>query len=385
MKTPVEKFDQWILDSRSTVHKLPNRFRPIPDKISEPFKRQIFAFEYRLNRLRPTFFPDKSIPIHLDFFDSGNCNAAAGISEGIGVIGINRGTIMLPQDLFYRMFSHPLIMPHIGNSSTEKLGPRHREGLFSDYDELIEIRENAPRDIHPESPRDRIREIVANMCQDLLAHFLATHELIHIVHGHVLYQYKKMGLSCILEILRATQSAPPIPDQLLDLQALEFWADAKATETILGGLISNKQFPALETLFPTPAEKVFLWAFTMYTLFRIWGMEFDLSEMEKSSHPPSVFRFRLVAGVGKDEWEKRVPGINPEVYWAAVAQGRNEAEKGIVYCGGDPLPGHELLKVATDPIATDHYNRIAQRHDELIKELLPLGMLKWKNPENQDD
>jgi hypothetical protein len=385
MKTPVEKFDQWILDSRGTSRELPKRFHPIPREISEPFDRQRFAFQYRLDKLRPTFFAEKSIPIYSDFFDSGDCNAAADIREGIGLIGITRGTLMLPLDLFFRMFSHPLVMPHVGNSSIEKFGPRHREGLFYDYDELIEVRENAGRDILPQHPIDRVRWIVAIVCHELLVHTLATHELVHIVHGHVLYQYKKLGVSCILEVLRAAPTTmPATSDQLLDLQAMEFWADAKAVEVILGGLISKQQFPALEEIFPSPADKVYFWAFTMYTLFRIWGLEFDLSSMNQSDHPPTVFRFRLAADTGFNEWKKRVPELSSDIYWMAVARGRNEAEKGIVYCGGNPLPGQEIMETVTNPLATAHYNQIADRHDSLAKELIPLGFLKWNNPENQD-
>jgi hypothetical protein len=52
----------------------------------------------------------------------GECNAAAGIFRYLGLIGLNKGLILLPLDLFCRMFSHPEVVKNLGNGSDERRG-----------------------------------------------------------------------------------------------------------------------------------------------------------------------------------------------------------------------------------------------------------------------
>src|SRR2546421_441590 len=61
--------------------------------------------------------------IHFDFIDSPRIQAWAWYSRPIhsGYIGMYAGTVFLLYDIFYRMMSHPKILPTIGDASLESV------------------------------------------------------------------------------------------------------------------------------------------------------------------------------------------------------------------------------------------------------------------------
>src|SRR5208282_2939798 len=153
---------------------------------------------------RPFFIPGRNIEIYADFVDDGTCNAMAGIHNHLGLVGINKGAIMLPFEMFYRMLSHPLVWFGLGEEMPkERRGPQHSEGLPADYDELIDARKKARRSPLPKPPINPTRLAVAQTCIDLAWGFLVNHEIIHILHGHVEYLQKARGIPFILEIAQS--------------------------------------------------------------------------------------------------------------------------------------------------------------------------------------
>ena len=152
----------------------------------------------------------------------------------------------------------------------EEMGPQHTEGLPNNYDTLIESRKKAGRSLLPVEPINPIRKSVAQMCIDIAWRFLVVHELIHILHGHVGYLQKTRSLQLILEI---TQSRQPtnLSNDDLDFQTIELWADSIACSVVLCGLLKQSHGPHLEEIFPKPEQRISLWSFAMFTLFRILG------------------------------------------------------------------------------------------------------------------
>lgn len=172
MQTPVELFDEMLkTDQQGRV-----RFHPIPSDIAEPFEAQREIFRLRMNALRKQFLPNRSIDVHLDFIDKGTCNAFACVHNSMGFIGLNRGLILQPRDLFFRMFSHPEFLIDIGDRPQERRTAQHNDGVPDNYDDLIELRRNAGRPIHAAPPTSGPRLRMARVCMDLVYRYLAAHD-----------------------------------------------------------------------------------------------------------------------------------------------------------------------------------------------------------------
>ncbi|MDB5291996.1 MAG: hypothetical protein JWL69_3237 [Phycisphaerales bacterium] len=376
MKTPVQIFDEWVDSTVGSNDELPPRFHPIPPELLEPFDDQRRVFRRRLDATRPMFLPGREIEIYLDFLDDGTCNAAADLYGGMGFVGIHKGAIMLPLEMFHRMFSHPLVLPSIGNSRAERIGPQHSEGMPTDYDDLRELREKAGRSPLPKGAIDPTRRAVAQVCIDLAWGFVAIHELVHIFHGHVEYLYKSRGIPYLLEVFQATSGfSPQLSQDALDFQTLELWADGKAFSVILRGFLTESPDPFLQTIFPKPEGRLFVWSFAMSVLFRIWGMKIDPASLG-NTHPPTLIRLEMALLSVSDEVLSLFPELTEERFWDVIKAGQQEAERGIVYSGGDPLLPSDISG-ARDPRVISHVDQLVDHFENvLLHELKKSAYLK---------
>ncbi len=360
MQTPVEVFDEWLSFDDPPAY----RFHPIPDQIAEPFKDQLRIFDRRMSAIKSQFRPGFNIDIYTDFIDDGTCNAAAGIHKLLGLIGLNRGMILLPQDIFRRMFSHPEFLKDVGDRSQERRTAQHSDGMTDDFDVLARIRLAANRPILPTPPKCPARHRMMEVCIDLVWRFVAMHELVHILHGHV--DYLQSNSPAAFMIKTTAKSALVVPSrENLDRQSIEYWADAVGASTVLRGFLNHSPLVGSYAGLTDKRQRLFLWSFSLFTLFRIWGFKFDPATMHHESHPPSASRFALlIAGVGYDAVSD-YPDISEHDYLKAVKSGQAAAEIGISYLGGDRLTQDDL-DAMRDPKVIAHRQLLAEHFDNVL-------------------
>jgi hypothetical protein len=358
MKTPVEIFDEWVINN-----KLEPRFHPIPPQIAIPFENQRMAFDRRIKILTSMFRDKRNIEIYVDFFDDGTCDAVADIHGCMGLIGVNKGAVLLPVEMFHRMLTHPLVMPGIGDARSERIGPQHREGMPRDYDSLIKDRQKAKRSPFPKRPVDPQRQRVSQNCMEIVWSFVAIHELVHIVHGHIRYIRAVRGLSCVLGGLKSFKTTELSQDDL-DFQAIELAADRTAASVVLNTILNKNNAPELHSLFPNPEDKIRLWSFAMYTLFRIWGLEIDPANLRGHTHPPALIRYEMVMANAHIDISRKLPELDDR-FVDLVKDGQEEAEKGIVYSGAKRISPEDIVGTHDDRV-TSHLNALVNHLDNVI-------------------
>jgi hypothetical protein len=152
------------------------------------------------------------------------------------------------------------------------------------------------------------------------------------------------------------------------------WADNKAIAVVLGGLLGKSDMRDC----PTPETKLVLWAFTMYTLFRLWGLEIDPSDLG-ITHPPTAMRFELALQGAYLEVLAKFPSSAAH-FWDAIREGIGEAEKGIRYSGGDRF-SPESMKVLRDPAVEAHYNALkAHFQNNMVAEMKQYSLVELGAP-----
>jgi len=362
--TPLETFERWLLNKN-----LGTRYHPIPDEISPMFDNVQSAVNRKQDELTPMFREGWSIGLYMDYVDDGYPDGAADIYESLGVIYLTKGAIMLPFEVFCNMFSHPDVLPDFGNWQRELDGPQHEEGLFTDYDDLIERRRACGRSDWATLPQQYIRFQLLQLCSEAAWGFISRHEIVHIVHGHVGFLKRVFRCASPLHALAMKDQkkvvAPP-PD--LVYQSLEVWADNVAIGVSLGGLLTKSDNYFLQTYFPTAKQRVFIWAFSIYTLFRIWELKTDPTKLW-GDHPPKVLRFQM-AMYCAEEVAASKGNLEREEFRAAAVAGIREAEKAIVDCGGQRIVAEEAIGT-TDPQVRAHHELISDYHDRVLRAELP--------------
>lgn len=344
-------FEEWLF-----VRKRRPRFHPIPDELAGQFRDQIDAFNSRIAEVRKQLLPSRSIDIYADFIDDGRCNAVTGIYNRYGLIGLNKGLILLPLDLFWRMFSHPAFLPNLGDTGEERRCAQHNDGIPIDYDELMAARTKQGRSPYATPPRNAHRRHIAELCVDLIRRFVAMHELVHILHGHVDYLQQTQSIPLMLEST-PYGATPPVSRAEFDRQSMELWADWVAASVVLRGFLNKS--PAVAAVLPHPRERLFFWCLSLYTLCRGWGFTMDLATLGRGTHPPSAIRFAFLMIGAVQDATTSVPELAGE-YRTVVKDAMVEGENGIAFCGGERLTqkDRELLR---DPCVMD-YHRLLDSH-----------------------
>src|SRR5689334_9189143 len=73
----------------------------------------------RIRRIQIANYDNGFLPIEFGFVDDGSFNAFATKYEDTDIIGMNVGLLLILNNLFFAMLSHPEILPAIGQSSAE--------------------------------------------------------------------------------------------------------------------------------------------------------------------------------------------------------------------------------------------------------------------------
>jgi len=268
----LEAFDQYV-QSKELGH----RFVGQSDRYQnhkEKANKYISEVKNRKNTL--STMPD----VYFDIIESPKLEAHA-------FIGLNTGTIDLIYDMFYRMMSHPDILPHIGIASDENI---NSEPLFDMVQNSKHL--NSPTPI----PVDPLRKQVAEILAVLAVNYTVYHELAHLRFGHLKYEMSVDKRSNMNE----KQQVGTDGNSSLTSQATEMNADAFATSEGLGYIFRLSQHyhllpPPLNQAFAAPREALIIWFFAIYSLFRLFGEgNYSLESLEKLPHPPPRVRQMMV-------------------------------------------------------------------------------------------
>jgi hypothetical protein len=288
----------------------------------------------------------------MDFIDDGECTAEADIYDMLGVVGLSKGAVMLPVEIFSSAFAHPLVFEGIGDRSEERVNPQHAGGLPYNYDVLINARKNQGQKTLPIMPVDRLRRLAAQLCMEMFWSFVAMHEIVHIVHGHVDAMY-----------------AGEFKDDL-DFQAAEIWADSKATSVPFKGFLKDTSDPHVQEICPMPEQRIVLWSFAIFILFRVLKLVIDPGNLRGPihHHPPTAMRFSAAMQAAMLDSIEVFPEMKDK-FMPACHAGQLEAEKAISYCGGERLKTADVSGVK-DTRAARHYEAILKRMETRLLPLL---------------
>ncbi len=243
---------------------------------------------------QPAISEGKIPDIDFYFIENTKANACAFEMGGRGYIGVFTGAVLLTRDLFYRMLSHPEILPRVGDSGAERVGPYHSQGLSNDYQDLLDGR---PPEFKLEdvAPRDPNRRAYADVLARIALDFLVYHEFAHIRNGHCRYRNAITGTPFIAEHVSnafgQSSSIDPLTSQVIEMEADSFAAH------VTFWLHTTDSYARPLDYF---GARVSDWCFTMMSFFWMWGWGANLSRLFQDPYPPPVFRSHGALTLARD-------------------------------------------------------------------------------------
>lgn len=224
---------------------------------------------------------------HVNFQIASNTefNALALKYDNNYYIGINSGTIVILQQLFFRMLSSPNILSEFGDISNE-VTRKMVDAQHIDFKTLF----LSLNDDDLVAPKNPIRQKLADhLCRQAFA-FLLFHEDAHIIYGH-------LDLLEQLQISSIDVQLKTIKDGKF-YQTLEMDADAYATNVIFEEallMVSHKdkisEDPDICNFYKDNYTALKLLLFAIYSSFRVFGKNtIGLHDYSAYSHPPSGLR-----------------------------------------------------------------------------------------------
>ena len=307
MKPPIELFDDACLDWG-----LGPRLRSprLDAQIYHWREQQAYALiekEKRRARTLPA--------IQFGFVDNATLNAAADIREGVGIIGVCYGTVLLTLDFFRRLLSHPMNFQRIGNPASETISRHHAELILPNHTKIMQNRKASGYPKIPKTPNDPIRLAFYEAAAHIACDFVVCHELAHIALGHVGYLLTKLGMPYLVELgLDATSSGDR--NRKLTRQIMELDADAGAAALSLNVVNAAKNpHPNFRSVLSSQEQALYLWAVSLTGLFYLWGIEFGGTDLADGHYPPTGHRFNQTANYALDT----LKDFNPDLVQVAKA------------------------------------------------------------------
>lgn len=265
-----------------------------PDSIESPDARIMFQGHQRAfdECSRAIAASNNREAIPFVFLSRSMLNACAFTKEGHQFIGMNWGSVIVIQDLFFRMLASPRVLPHIGDISVESDEPRLQR-LEVDAAHL------PCSDGHPfamdVAPQDPARAFYALNLAQIALDFLFIHEHQHLVGGH-------------LHLLPGTfviEETQPLPtDNIFIRHVLELEADAAAANFSLGIASDRKGnawriSPSVAPFLATEKSRHEAWLFSILTLFMLMeqanNRAFFAGHPPPLTHPAAVMRRAMLA------------------------------------------------------------------------------------------
>jgi len=157
--------------------------------------------------------------LHCDLLNNLDVNAFAFKSDKFYFIGINAGSLLVIQQAFFTLLSHPAVLQDIGNIANET--PKFDSIPFG-----FPLTNKKLENISDISPKDTVRWHYCLFLTSCAMRFLMLHELGHILYGHIDY-IAQIGARPLLSEIPQQDNSPFSSDTL---QALEFQADMFASQ-----------------------------------------------------------------------------------------------------------------------------------------------------------
>jgi hypothetical protein len=273
------------------------------------------GFDYVAQRARgflrkaATALPEMP-PIHFDFFDSWQFNAAAFRCHERYFIGVCRGAVATLAVLFDRMLADPEVLPFIGHAEGERVGLPLLPALGTDFERTVASVPTFPR------PRYSVRRSTARTLTELALDFLTAHEFAHIANGHVDYAEEVLGIRAIDEVGRAART-PGTKKRALISQTMEMDADATAVVISLGsewGRVVGtvpRPGPEWDWFYDRPGMVSLQWSWAISSLFRIFGEARFTDKDVLKSHPPPRLRSVMVRRAAGQVLRPQELGVHP--------------------------------------------------------------------------
>lgn len=358
------------------------RYDPSPDEshlleyqVLEAFRTRALATIAEHRKNRGPQMPE----LYFDYADDARVQAYAFYDRvsHVGFVAMFTGVVHLLHDMFYRMLSHPDVLPTIGRAEDETVRqPYASEGLWDDYNALLASRGRGGgrlADVIPRDPgRKRYAEILANHALD----FLILHELAHITHGHCEYLQPKKAVPLLMEVNTGAPAKDPTTRQ-----ALEIAADGYACVTTWLNRLRNPtetdrtQRALLErgdSIVVVDELLMFDAVFATYIMFWMFGQSINIRKLKTANHPPPPQRATMaISHVNRLLQKKDAPEYAKEQF-------SRSAQKAMFYLADtlirisngklEPkLKAH--MEAINSGVMREHFKRVVARLRELGKEL----------------
>lgn len=214
----------------------------------------------------------KDIPnIYFDYIDNAYFNAVASISsEGIYLIGLNVGSVIIIYDLFFRMLANPNILQHIGMSSLEKNVQPTIRNYYTDANLMLIYGDFDYNKYQMAIPLDKVRQIYARHLVDIAIDFLVAHELTHIINGHIDYLNEKSDISEYEERIFVYNENDVLTRQTLEMDADSLAVSKGLANAIRRHLGEQKVSEDRKPFYSSFNDTVFNWGLAVLSMIRVW-------------------------------------------------------------------------------------------------------------------
>lgn len=215
---------------------------------------------------------------HIDFVDNANLNAVAFEAEGLSFVGIYLGALSAISLKFHSLLSGGSLLDKMAARPAVRDLPRERNGF-------------------PDTEHEAYAELLSFIARD----FLTSHELGHLLHGHLTFVRETAGLTAISEQWEADADHRVTN---LDRQTLEMDADSFAVAQTIGTCLdmakehNHQHFPDEWQTWLSPELMLRSWILAVSSLFAIFPTygPLDLYRLDTTSHPAPTIRSSMAMG-----------------------------------------------------------------------------------------
>jgi hypothetical protein len=204
-------------------------------------------------------------------------------------IGMNMGSIFLFMDIFRKMVLRNDVLTQFKNSNSP-----YNNDLIVNLFQTEGLPTFGLSGYKVEGEMDDKMKFLSNCLTAMAMEFLIHHEICHVLRGHVDY-----GLSQNKSLLFENQSKDnSIP--FLTHQTLEMDADSFAVNRALNNFNEDLKIGRSTWLgetfrFGSWQTAIYLFSFSVYTKFRLFGFQNDnLEGIKKSTHPSPAMRLNMI-------------------------------------------------------------------------------------------
>lgn len=293
------------------------------------FKLNYYKTE-AVHMLRRMKFP----VIDIFFVNNPNFNALATINKHVDFIGVNLGTIFILEDLFYRMMSHPDIMPSIGEAKSEKEKKIYNPKIVN-AEELL-IAKPYEEQIYPQ---DQTRYWYAISLAKSAFLYMILHELGHLFLGHL--HYVKNYTNHLLVVEDNDIDYKKLSE--LDYQTLELDADSFGLNLCIRYLLMLGDNPKIiksnfASFFKTPFDIIFNMCFSIQSIFSLYDIsDYTPESFSRLKHPPIGIRQKHLAIFVCQILEMIYGKKDIEKLWEAVVLGSGDSMQAFDFISESPV------------------------------------------------